>query len=214
VVTWLSDSRACFARQAAYSVPLTDLQRTPSDYTLVLTFMQNWGMWILFLAGIMHCTLKSTDAKALSLLCLANTVSSLLNLAVGETKTNAMCAELGMPEHGVLSNRAVALALVVLNYRGWQSSGAASFSLAPLMDRLGTHRWTAGTFVLDFSPTLASRYVILLCVLFGGMMLGDLDALLAAYKFSSAGLVSQVLEGKTFPLSPRLYRKYKYVMRR
>ena len=43
-------------------------------------------------------------------------------------------------------------------------------------------------------------------------MLGDLDGLLAAYKFSSAGLVSQVLEGKTFPLSPRLYRKY--VMRR
>ena len=112
------------------------------------------------------------------------------------------------------SNRAVALGLAVLNYRGWQSSGAASFSLAPLMDRLGTHRWTAGTFVLDFSPTLASRYVILLCVLFGGMMLGDLDGLLAAYKFSSAGLVSQVLEGKTFPLSPRLYRKYKYVMRR
>ena len=83
-------------------MPLTDLQRTPSDYTLVLTFMQNWGMWILFLAGIMHCTLKSTDAKALSLLCLASTVASLLNLAVGETKTNAMCAELGMPEHGVL----------------------------------------------------------------------------------------------------------------
>ena len=112
------------------------------------------------------------------------------------------------------SNRAVALGLAVLNYRGWQSSGAASFSLAPLMDGLGTHRWTAGTFVLDLSPTLASRYVILLCVLFGGMMLGDLDGLLAAYKFSSAGLVSQVLEGKTFPLSPRLYRKYKYVMRR
>ena len=96
------------------------------------------------------------------------------------------------------SNRAVALGLAVLNYRGWQSSGGASFSLAPLMDRLGTHRWTAGTFVLDFSPTLASRYVILLCVLFGGMMLGDLDGLLAAYKFSSAGLVSQV-RGQTFP---------------
>ena len=90
-------------------------------------------------------------------------------------KANAMCADLGMPAEAVNFNRAVGAVMCTLSFLGWQSSGSAKPDLSALTAAPGD------------AAADALRYSIVLCALFGCMMLYDLDALFDQYGFSSDG---------------------------
>ena len=86
-----------------------------------------------------------------------------------------MCADLGMPAEAVNFNRAIGAVMCTLSFLGWQSSGSAKPDLSALIAAPGD------------AAADALRYSIVLCALFGCMMLYDLDELFDQYGFSSDG---------------------------
>jgi hypothetical protein len=160
---------------ALYGVPLADLKKSPADYTMVMLLMQNWGLWGLNACGMMWATRREGSTRDKSLLCLANIIGAVVVLAVSELKGNAMCADIGMPPASINFNRVVSLAFIGVNYLGWAAAGGVQ----PNLKLLTASPATAS------DASNASRYMIVIAVIFGLMMLLDLDSLLAAYQFSA-----------------------------
>ena len=155
-----------------YQVPVT---MEGNDLVMALVCFQSWAIWLGLAVGFNNVIRREGNTEATSLACLANLATWALILAVGEMKANAMCADLGMPAEAVNFNRAVGAVMCTLSFLGWQSSGSAKPDLSALTAAPGD------------AAADALRYTIVLCALFGCMMLYDLDALFDQYGFSSDG---------------------------
>jgi len=143
-----------------------------TDCALITMNFQSWLAWWSMYAGLLSIVHRNGNTNTMGLMCFANMVVMVSFFATGELKQNQMWIDLGMPEEAANMNRALFAGYTVLNYFGWEGAGS------PMPD-----------FAAVFSPasTAATKFTVIVCGAFGGMMTFNPESLFEQYKFTELG---------------------------
>lgn len=162
-----------------YQVPLEGLDADINAKAMVFHMFQSFGGWMVCWAGIQSLTTRVGNESSMSKLCLCNCVCMALGLVMSHFKINPLLAALGMPAAGSNFNMALNILFLTMNFCGWHASGSEHPDFSLLLENPQTAS----------KSSTATRYVILLGVIFGGAMTFNPDALMAQYKVPADGVL-------------------------
>eukprot|EP01047_Picozoa_sp_COSAG01_P057040 COSAG01_NODE_6546_length_3613_cov_16.807057_3_plen_268_part_00 len=159
---------------------LKKLQKNPKELAEVTFMWQSFGHWMIITGSTFVYTARVGVKNTMGTLCFGSMLSHALLFVIVLFKMWPACEKLNMPDWGSYLNMGLMATWSFLALCGWTAAGKPlpSFGLPSPSDK----------------SALAFGYGILLCLVYGPLMLLDTNSLLDAYNVKRSGLVPKFYE--------------------